>query len=89
MADDTDDDARLFSALRELQSLSRPPAPPVSWPPWDRIRDALPPDCALPSQTVHVLVDLELDRCMSKSSRKRMVGGLPRSATCPVSWSME
>jgi hypothetical protein len=55
-------EAGLLAALEELQSLSRPPMPKMAnWPPWDRIRAALPPDCELPTMPVNVLVDLELD----------------------------
>ncbi len=52
----------LFAALSELSLLSRPPMPlEGNWPPWERIRAALPPGAELPTTAVNVLVDLAID----------------------------
>lgn len=60
MADITSDE-QLFAALAELQTLTKAPLPLGEWPPWSRIRAALPADLPLPDEMQHVLIDLELD----------------------------
>ncbi|MDX2261489.1 MAG: hypothetical protein SFU84_07295 [Gemmatimonadales bacterium] len=59
--DDSVQEDPIFSALREVKTLSRIPLPMFTAPPWEKIRAALPPGATLPDRPVHVLVDLDID----------------------------
>ena len=75
-ADAFESEEELLAALGELESLSKFPRPQVDqWPPWERIRAILPPNCELPSTAVNVLVDLSIDS--SGLITRAAVGHLP------------
>lgn len=54
-------DDPILAALAELQTLTKYPHPLGEWPPWSRIRAALPADLQLPDEVQYALIDLELD----------------------------